>query len=232
MIFHVIFHRFACMSICWKLGTFTEKVWPNWKGHWHDKQSLNSPFRGVTCLWLSQTWSVVLETCWCIFAFNNSLKRLCQSPRWPRYLHRHKLVQMSSVCVVCCRVVVTQLTVDTDSWHEVLVSHIEDPEHVYCQPLASADALNTLMERIDSYVAENQRQQLSQPPVLGSFILAKYSADQGWYRATVTVKPHLTTSLFHINNNSNKLAGYCFKFEKVNQCQCQKIRIFLTCPSS
>ena len=40
---HVTFHRLA--SICWKLGTFPRT---NLKGHWHDKQTLNSPFRGVT----------------------------------------------------------------------------------------------------------------------------------------------------------------------------------------
>ena len=49
-IFNVTYQRLV--ALCWKILDFHNTTMTYWKGHWHDKQSPNSPFWGVTCLFL------------------------------------------------------------------------------------------------------------------------------------------------------------------------------------
>lgn len=78
------------------------------------------------------------------------------------------------------------MPLNVQTWHEVLVSHIDDPENVFCQLSASSPQLDALMDHIAEHV-EGLPQGTSVPrPSLGDLVLAQYSTDQGWYRAKIT----------------------------------------------
>jgi len=78
---------------------------------------------------------------------------------------------------------------ELNKWLSCVVSYVSDPENFYCQLSSndSADRLESLMSRIDTYVT-------SLPPgigklrtaTLGQPVIAKYSEDSTWYRARVT----------------------------------------------
>ena len=51
-----------------KIMYFHSSIITNWKGHWHDKQSFNSPFRGVTCF--KEIWTDMCKKLhYCIIFF-------------------------------------------------------------------------------------------------------------------------------------------------------------------
>ncbi|ELU14575.1 hypothetical protein CAPTEDRAFT_226977 [Capitella teleta] len=83
-------------------------------------------------------------------------------------------------------VALRKLALDASSWHEVMVSHINDPCSICCQPADSAEALTSLMDAIVQYVETLPFTEMPSVPQLGSAVLAQFSADEGWYRARVT----------------------------------------------
>ena len=70
----------------------------------------------------------------------------------------------------------------------IYVSHVESPGHVYCQLSEFCNDLDTLMDSIEDYYGvdrpENEIKTAESLPV-GSPCVAKYAADNAWYRAIV-----------------------------------------------
>lgn len=69
----------------------------------------------------------------------------------------------------------------------VVVAYISDPENFYVQFVKSKNKLDALMDDIDAYCNSHE----ATPPMklaLGCPVIAKYSKDDGWYRAKVTGK--------------------------------------------
>lgn len=74
---------------------------------------------------------------------------------------------------------------------EIMVTHVVDPEHFHCQLSKTATQLDALMDSLDkhySVLAEEEEQLLN--VTLGQHCVAKYSADQDWYRAQITGEGH------------------------------------------
>lgn len=70
---------------------------------------------------------------------------------------------------------------------EVMVTHVVDPEHFHCQLSKTAPQLDALMESLDKhYSALGEEEELLMAVSLGKHCVAKYSADQDWYRAQIT----------------------------------------------
>ena len=83
--------------------------------------------------------------------------------------------------------IITQFPeVEPDSFHDVLVTHVESPDLFYCQfSLHMQDHLDTLMNQLQD-VCTTERD--SRPKVecsKGDFIAAQFSGDELWYRAQV-----------------------------------------------
>lgn len=70
---------------------------------------------------------------------------------------------------------------------EVMVTHVVDPEHFHCQLSKTAPQLDALMESLDKhYSTLGEEEELLMAVSLGKHCVAKYSADQDWYRAQIT----------------------------------------------
>ena len=72
-------------------------------------------------------------------------------------------------------------------WSEVVVTLVDDPEHFYCQLTESEVKLNDMMAEIDDYCSHlAEGEGTPGKVVLHTPVIAKYSEDEGWYRARVT----------------------------------------------
>ncbi|XP_061180909.1 uncharacterized protein LOC133189557 [Saccostrea echinata] len=70
---------------------------------------------------------------------------------------------------------------------EVMVTHVVDPDHFHCQLSKTAVQLDALMESLDKhYSALDEYEEQLTNVSLGQHCVAKYSADQDWYRAQIT----------------------------------------------
>ena len=70
---------------------------------------------------------------------------------------------------------------------EVMVTHVVDPEHFHCQLSKTAAQLDTLMDSLEKhYSALGEAEEQLTAVSLGRHCVAKYSADQDWYRAEIT----------------------------------------------
>ena len=77
--------------------------------------------------------------------------------------------------------------VEVGRWEEAMVTHVEDPDHFYCQLTGSASQLDDLMERIEAFCGSLGPDDGTMVRVgLGLPCLAKYSEDQTWYRGSIT----------------------------------------------
>ena len=66
----------------------------------------------------------------------------------------------------------------------MVIPYAQDPENFVIQLLKYKDDLDSLMDLMDEYCnsAATTNFQVS----LGDFVIAKYSEDGGWYRASIT----------------------------------------------
>ena len=72
-------------------------------------------------------------------------------------------------------------------WSEVTVTVVDDPEHFTCQLTATEGQLNDMMAAIDEYCRHLQAGEGTPGKVaLHTAVIAKFSEDDGWYRARVT----------------------------------------------
>ena len=72
-------------------------------------------------------------------------------------------------------------------WSEVTVTVVDDPEHFTCQLTATEGQLNDMMTDIDEYCCHLQAGEGTPHNVaLHTAVIAKFSEDDGWYRARVT----------------------------------------------
>jgi len=83
------------------------------------------------------------------------------------------------------------LKVEPKVWLETIVSHVEDPEHFYCQFVQPKEriswTLSAVMDKVQDHI-ESLSPGAGRPerPYLGQPVVARYSVDGVWYRAKVT----------------------------------------------
>ena len=90
----------------------------------------------------------------------------------------------------------------------VFVSSATSPAKFFCQLLKTAASLDELMNEMFEYFEplSHQQEQLSEPSV-GEFCAAKFSLDDGWYRAKVVEVKGDSVSVFYIDyGNSETLS--------------------------
>eukprot|EP00057_Strongylocentrotus_purpuratus_P024551 XP_011679025.1 PREDICTED: tudor domain-containing protein 15 isoform X3 [Strongylocentrotus purpuratus] len=68
---------------------------------------------------------------------------------------------------------------------EIYITATTSPSEFWIQPLAGEEALAILMDELNTY-AENPDTTALVNPTVGAPCVAKYSSDEGWYRAIVT----------------------------------------------
>ena len=73
---------------------------------------------------------------------------------------------------------------DNDSFI-VLVTEVSSPAKLYIQTANSAGKIDELCTSLFTCFSSNKPQSLSQPPLVGSLVCAKFSHDGAWYRAKV-----------------------------------------------
>ena len=66
----------------------------------------------------------------------------------------------------------------------VAVTYVQDPEHVFVQPISSSIQLETMMTKINSHCSRKAAG-LVEKPKLGMLVLAKYPEDERWYRGII-----------------------------------------------
>ena len=103
-------------------------------------------------------------------------------------------------------IVVAQIQPGTTE--RVFVSSASSPEKFFCQLLKTADFLDELMNEMFDYYEQlsAQQEQMSEPSV-GEFCAAKFTLDDGWYRAKVLKVQGNDISVFYIDyGNSETLS--------------------------
>jgi hypothetical protein len=78
----------------------------------------------------------------------------------------------------------TYVMLEAGKREKVAVTYVQDPEHIYVQPLASAIQLETLMTKINTHCARRPVP-LTERPKLGTLVLATYPEDKRWYRGII-----------------------------------------------
>ena len=79
------------------------------------------------------------------------------------------------------------VSVKPDSYQDVVVSHLGDPEHFCCQLIEHTDDLQALMNQLtEKYSDLNSDTLALKSCSLGRACCAKFSDDGGWYRAMIT----------------------------------------------
>ena len=89
---------------------------------------------------------------------------------------------------------------------EVYITATTSPTDFWIQPLAGEEALAELMDDLHAYAEDPKTSSLSSPAV-GTPCVAKYSSDDGWYRAVVTDAKEDTASVLFVDyGNSDSIA--------------------------
>lgn len=80
------------------------------------------------------------------------------------------------------------ITLQTDSFNDLCVTHVQDPGHFCCQLLSNADRLQDLMDELAHEYSDTLGKAL--PDLItcsvGRPCCAKFSEDECWYRAVIT----------------------------------------------
>ena len=98
--------------------------------------------------------------------------------------------------------------IQPDTTERVFVSSATSPAKFFCQLLKTSASLDELMNEMFEYYESlsPQQEQLSEPSV-GEFCAAKFSLDDGWYRAKVLEVKGDSVSVFYIDyGNSETLS--------------------------
>ena len=108
--------------------------------------------------------------------------------------------------------------VSPDSFHDVVVSHIESPSLLFCQfSLYMAKHLDLLMNLLQEYYTSStgsaQRCLKSAECKVGMFAAAQYSADDLWYRAILTTVQKSDVEVFFVDFGNREFVP----FSKVKQ---------------
>ena len=99
--------------------------------------------------------------------------------------------------------------VELNSFHDVLVSHVESPNLFYCHfSLHMQDHLDTLMNQLqDTCTTERD----SQPTVKcskGDFIAAQFSGDELWYRAQVCETTVEGVAVYFVDHGNQEVVSH------------------------
>ena len=79
-----------------------------------------------------------------------------------------------------------QVSLKSDSFHDLCVTHVQDPGHFWCQLITNMDHLQDLMDRLaEEYSDQNALPELMCCSV-GRPCCAKFVEDGSWYRAVIT----------------------------------------------
>ena len=106
------------------------------------------------------------------------------------------------------KVQIMKAQIQPGTTERVFVSSATTPAKFFCQLLKTAASLDELMNGMFEYYESlsPQREQLSEPSV-GEFCAAKFSLDDGWYRANVLEVKDNSVSVFYIDyGNSETLS--------------------------
>ena len=80
---------------------------------------------------------------------------------------------------------IRKTTVPVGTRENVVVVHTEDPGHFYCQLVRSQEALDSLMSELENYGKSHTGMSV-QKVEIGAPVVARYTADDEWYRAVIT----------------------------------------------
>ena len=99
--------------------------------------------------------------------------------------------------------------VELDSFHDVLVSHVESPNLFYCRfSLHMQDHLDTVMNQLQD-ICTTERD--SQPTVKcseGDFIAAQFSGDELWYRAQVCETTVEGVAVYFVDHGNQEVVSH------------------------
>ena len=92
------------------------------------------------------------------------------------------------------------VSVKLDSYQDVVVSHLGDPEHFCCQLIEHTDELQALMNQLtEKYSGLNSDTLALKSCSLGRACCAKFSDDGGWYRAMITGVGSVASGFVEVN---------------------------------
>ncbi|KAK3602033.1 hypothetical protein CHS0354_015024 [Potamilus streckersoni] len=81
----------------------------------------------------------------------------------------------------------TQQEVRIGTTENVMVTHINDPDHFHCVLDGMSPSLDLTMDQLHEHYSKLQAgQEALSSPTLGTPCVAQYSVDMGWYRAKIT----------------------------------------------
>lgn len=129
------------------------------------------------------------------------------------------------------KVIPTMPPLAVGSSHQVFVTHVNSPTSFYCQLAANAEKLDTLLDDI-----EGKTESLESVSGLsdGMACMAKYSADEAWYRSIVTEVSGNTAKVLFVdygNSESTSQESICNIPPELLKVEAQAIHCRLSNPS-
>ena len=102
-------------------------------------------------------------------------------------------------------VAVSILEMQPNTKEDVYVTTVESVEEVFCQLSKNAGELDKMMEEIEQYCRPlNQQQECLNAPTFRDWCIAKFSVDDGWYRAQISSIQGSHAEVFYIDYSNSE----------------------------
>ena len=95
---------------------------------------------------------------------------------------------------------VANLQIDQGTKELATITAVKSKTKFFCQLAKNTEALDQMMNSIDEYYAAlGESQACIDAPLVGSFCMATFSEDGGWYRAKIIMVVSSTVDVFYID---------------------------------
>ena len=102
-------------------------------------------------------------------------------------------------------VAVSSLEMQPNTKEDMYVTTVESVEEVFCQLSKNAGELDKMMEEIEQYCRPlNQQQECLNAPAVRDWCIAKFSVDDGWYRAQISSLQGSHAEVFYIDYGNSE----------------------------